>query len=92
MNDEEFERLLELVYDQQARIDVLERALSIFMLGSSPDAALVVENWLREYNENRATSANPATADRMRRADLAAIRFSDVIAATLGEVRRRRRG
>jgi len=87
MNERDFELLAEKSLVNQARLDVLERAVAIFMAYSDRDVAMAIEDQFRGYIERGVTASNPAEADKLRRADEAAVRFADVLAQSLAKPR-----
>jgi len=73
----------------RARLNVLERAVAMFMVKTNEPVAIALEDWLRSYNEHGVTSSDPEKAEELRQADLAAVRFADVLAVQLSRKSRR---
>jgi galactokinase/mevalonate kinase-like predicted kinase len=87
MDDELFEQYAEMNWVNRARLDVLERAVAIFMANTNRRVAEVIEDQFRGYIEKGITSADPAEAEKLRLADEAAVRFADVLAQALAKRR-----
>lgn len=88
VDEEDFETLTEIALTNRARLDVLERAVAIFMAKANRPLAEVVEDQFRSYIEKGVTADDPGAADKLRRADAAAVRFADVLAQALAKPRK----
>lgn len=83
MSEDDESALIEMLLVQRARLDVLERVVADFIATANLPLAKALEDQLRSYNEHGLTSPDEARADRLRRADMAAILLADVFAQVL---------
>lgn len=80
---ETIEALTKALQEERARIDVLERVVTIFMAHADPAATALMEVLCRNYVELYVTSDDPATAGRLERADMAAVKLADLLREAL---------
>lgn len=87
MDEEDFERTRAMAFITRARMDVLERAVAMFMANADRRLAEAIEDQFRAYIEHGITHSDPAEAQKLRAADEAAVRFADVLAQALAKPR-----
>lgn len=87
MTDQELNALAEIALTNRARLDVLERAIAIFMAHTNRPLAEIIEDQFRGFIERGITSNDTGEADKLARADAAAVRFSDIVAQALAKQR-----
>lgn len=87
MDEKQFRDYAELNWVNRARLDVLERAVAIFMANADRAVAEAIEDQFRGYIELGVTSSDPAEAQKRMLADQAAVRFADVLAQALAKPR-----
>lgn len=87
MTDEEFAHLDAMARITRARVDVMERALAIFMANANRPIAEVLEDQFRLHIERGISSRSPAEAEKLHLADEAAVRFADLLAQALAKPR-----
>ena len=87
MNQDSFDRINAMALINRARLDVLERAVAIFMATAHRQTAEAIEDQFRRYIELGVTSLDSTEAQKMHLADEAAVRFADVLAQALARPR-----
>lgn len=87
MTEEDLRRLEAMAKITRARMDVLERAVAIFMANSNRAVAEAIEDTFRGHIERGITHPDPIEAEKLQLADEAAVRFSDIVAQALARPR-----